>query len=113
MRIIHECSDRKTSLTAESIKCGTVEGVQIPSVYKSGDLQEIKMQSQVFSAGINGYAEEDLLRIVRDRIEYYQSTDFSCVENVFLIESINSALLAISERKKERKSRNVYSKDEI
>lgn len=57
--------------------------------------------------GVNGVTNEDLLNIVRLRLEAFQNSEFKCVENNIAIQSIKTALYALEHRTTKRTSRGV------
>lgn len=57
--------------------------------------------------GVNGIQNEDLLAIVIDRLEGFQSGDFACEENAEAKEAIELALSILQKRTQKRKERGV------
>lgn len=57
--------------------------------------------------GINGCSQEDLLLIVIDRLESFQSGDFACRENAIAKTKCEEALLWLNRRTDERIKRGV------
>ena len=60
--------------------------------------------------GVNGCQNEDLLEIVADRLNGFQSGDFSCRENAIALTHIQTALLWLYKRTSDRVSRGVEGK---
>ena len=58
-------------------------------------------------AGINGVCNEDLINMVIDRLEHFQSSPFSCRENALAITKLEEALLWLRKRTMERENRGV------
>ena len=92
---------------------GTTNQYYISPVNKAEDVLDgefgyIKFQSgPVKEAGINGCHQEDLLIIVLDRLESFQSGDFKCRENALAITKIEEALHWLNHRTAARVSRGV------
>lgn len=61
--------------------------------------------------GVNGCQNEDLLAIVIDRLEGFQSGDFACDNNEAALEFCRSALYLLEARTKERKERGVEGRN--
>jgi len=57
--------------------------------------------------GVNGCHNEDLLAIVLDRLQSFQSGDFKCRENALAITKIEEALHWLDHRTKDRERRGV------
>lgn len=57
--------------------------------------------------GVNGVTNEDLLHIVKTRLEYFQSSEFACEENELALFQINKALEQLNKRTAKRKERGV------
>lgn len=57
--------------------------------------------------GVNGCTQEDLLEIVKHRLESFQSGDFACIENAESLHHVNLALKYLNDRTKDRQDRNV------
>lgn len=55
----------------------------------------------------NGAFIEDLLRIVRYRLQFYQGSRFSCRENALALTKVEEAIHWLESRTMERESRNV------
>ncbi len=76
-------------------KCGTIYS----SVrFQNGPIKEF---------GINGCTQEDLLEIVVDRLESFQSGDFRCRENAIALTKIQEAIHWLNHRTPDRKKRKV------
>ena len=71
-------------------------------------LGEIKFQNgPILEIGINGVMNEDLLAIVLDRLQCFNSSNYCCRENSCAITKIEEALMWLNERTKKRERRNV------
>jgi len=55
----------------------------------------------------NGAFVEDVLHVVEQRIQFYQSTKFSCRENALALTHIQEAIHWLEHRTKERERREV------
>ena len=81
---------------------------------KSGNiLCEIHFQSKPVSEGVDGIFNEDLLLIVKKRLEKFQEGKFACESNVEAIKAIDEALAALRRRTNDRKERNVLGTYEV
>lgn len=58
-------------------------------------------------AGVNGVMNEDLLHMVKVRLEGFQASPFKCEENQKALDHINAALEALESRTKKREKRGV------
>ena len=71
-------------------------------------LQEVLFQhGPVKENAINGIFNEDLLVIVIDRLEGFQSGDYNCRENAIAKTKIEEALMWLRKRTDDRKRRGV------
>ena len=61
----------------------------------------------------NGAFVEDILAVVKDRIEFYQKSKFACGENDLAIQLIDKALARLDERTKDRETRQVEGTHEV
>ena len=61
----------------------------------------------------NGAFVEDILAVVKDRIEFYQKSKFGCEENEKAISYIELALEKLDERTKNREKRQVEGTHEV
>ena len=57
--------------------------------------------------GVNGCQNEDLIAIVIDRLQGFQSGDFNCRENAIAITKLEEAMLWLNKRTNDRISRGV------
>lgn len=62
--------------------------------------------------GINGCQQEDLLKIVIDRLRSFQAGDFSCRENAIALIKCEEALHWLESRTRDRIKRGVEGKTE-
>ena len=60
----------------------------------------------------NGAFVEDVLLCVKKRIEFYQASKFACMENAQALESVQTAIKALEDRRKDRRDRGVEGKHE-
>lgn len=64
-------------------------------------------------AGINGVMDENLLTILIDRLEGFQSGPYSCEENAEALTSIQYALAVLEKRTAGREARGVEGTHEV
>jgi len=57
--------------------------------------------------GVNGCFHEDLIAIVIDRLQSFQSGDFACRENALALTKLEEALLWLNHRTNDRQKRGV------
>ena len=62
--------------------------------------------------GVDGCFMEDLLAIVIDRLEGFQSGDFRCRENALALTKIQEAMHWLNHRTQDRQNRGVEGKNE-
>ena len=67
------------------------------------DLQE----GPIEECGVNGCCNEDLLNIVKVRLEGFQASEFACRENAIALTKIDEALLWLHHRTNKRVARGV------
>jgi hypothetical protein len=67
----------------------------------------LNFQNQPFSQGVNGISIEDLLYICVDRLNEFQKGGLACEYNKNAIKDINSAILELEKRTKDREKRKV------
>lgn len=71
-------------------------------------LGEISFQNgPVKESGINGLQNEDLLAIVADRLEGFQTGDFPSSENALALDRVLGAMSALESRTRQREIRGV------
>ncbi len=70
-------------------------------------LTQITFQKGPKEQGVNGVHNEDLIAIVIDRIEGFQSGDYECSENQTALEHMRKALEALNDRTAAREKRGV------
>lgn len=63
--------------------------------------------------GVNGVTEENLLAIVANRLENFQSSDFACKENHLALIHIEEAIMWLKKRTAEREIRGVEGTNEV
>ena len=75
---------------------------------EANDFGFIKFQEgPIKECGVNGCHNEDLLVIVLDRLQSFQSSDFSCRENALAITKLEEALHWLNARTSDREKRGV------
>lgn len=74
------------------------EAIFADVLFQEGPIKESK---------INGCHNEDLIAIVLDRLEGFQSGNYACVENANAILNLKSALTWLNNRTKARQDRGV------
>jgi hypothetical protein len=57
--------------------------------------------------GVNGVTNEDLLHMVKTRLEYFQLSEYACEENELALYHINKAIEKLNKRTDKRKERGV------
>lgn len=62
---------------------------------------------------ISGLLDEDLLEIVRHRLQYFQKGAYASRENACALTHIEEALLFLEKRTNDRAERNVLGTDEV
>lgn len=60
--------------------------------------------------GVNGIVMEDLLSIVIDRLNHFQSKGFACEENAQALTKLEEAMHCLNNRTKDRQTRGVEGK---
>jgi hypothetical protein len=74
-------------------------------------LTEIHFQKgPIQENGINGCQNEDLIAIVIDRLQGFQSGNFKCRENEMALAKLDEALLWLNKRTTDRQNRGVEGK---
>ncbi len=63
--------------------------------------------------GVNGCQNEDLISIVIDRLQGFQSGKFACEENATALTKLEEALTTLQSRTNKRKARGVEGKNII
>jgi len=58
-------------------------------------------------SGVNGIMNEDLIAIVIDRLQGFQSGDYKCRENAIALTKLEESLLWLRKRTMDRERRNV------
>lgn len=95
--------------------CHRYQVVGVPNDdVQDGVFVRVKFQEgPVGETGVwNGCQNEDLLRIVEDRLQGFQSGDFPCIENKIALEAVQQAIEALESRTRDRKDRGVGGKNE-
>lgn len=73
--------------------------------------QAISFQKEpIKEAGVNGIQSEDLLAIVIDHLQGFQSGTFSCRETAIVLTKCQEALMWLDKRTADRKARGVEGK---
>ena len=57
--------------------------------------------------GVNGVTNEDLLHMVKTRLEFFQLSEYACGENELALYHINKAIEQLNKRTAKRKERGV------
>lgn len=98
--------DDATTIIAEDV---AFNAPHTYGIYKEGELVgEVNFQrGPIKDNGYNGVTNEDLINIVKDRLEHFQNSEFNCSENAYAIDHLNKALWSLESRTKNRKARNV------
>jgi len=66
----------------------------------------------IMESGPNGCQNENLLAIVIDRLQGFQSGDFKCRENALALTKCEEALMWLNKRTSDRRARGVEGKSE-
>lgn len=64
-------------------------------------------EGPIKECGVNGVANEDLINMVIERLEYFQNSEFRCRENACAITKLEEALLWLRKRTMGREQRGV------
>ena len=90
----------------------------IRKVKEESDIEECELIKIQFQNGarkknesIHGVIDTDLLEIVKNRLEFFQSGDFATRENAIAITHIETALLYLNKRVEDRIEREVLGTD--
>lgn len=81
-----------------------------PSEYDGTEEEFAKINFQngsIKESGVNGCQNEDLIAIVVDRLQGFQNGDFKCRENAIALTHLETALLWLNKRTKDRIDRGV------
>ena len=82
---------------------GACHEYQILSAETEIPFAEISFQNgPVKENGINGIRDEDLINILIDRLEGFQTSDFACRENEIVLEKLEESLKALNIRTAKR-----------
>jgi len=77
-------------------------------------LGEVLFQNgPVKAAGVNGIHNEDLIAIVIDRLDGFQSGEFACLDNAVAKKFLEEALATLRKRTNDREARGVEGTNEI
>ncbi len=77
-------------------------------------LASIRFQSGPLKENaVNGITNEDLIAIVIDRMEGFQSGQYSCKENSVALSKLEEALFWIEKRTRDREERGVEGRNEV
>ena len=77
------------------------------------DFAKVSFQNgPIGEAGANGCQNENLLAIVIDRLQGFQSGDFKCRENALALTKCEEALMWLNKRTADRRARGVEGKSE-
>ncbi len=88
-----------------------ISPVDLPKDQVVGDYGFARFQNgPIGEAGANGCFMEDLLNIVVDRLESFQSGDFACRENALALTKVQEALHWLNHRTADRIDRDVEGK---
>ena len=93
----------KTSEGQTVYEAGEIDGLRIPLRMQHGTLLE---------NGVNGLMLEQLLFVVKDRLEDFQAGDFACEENEIALIATKNALDMLEARARARIAQGVEGKHE-
>ena len=91
----HKYEIHRNQTTEECGKQGSLIGV---INFQNGPIKE---------AGVNGVMNEDLIAIVIDRMQGFQSGQYACRENAVAITKLEEALMWLRKRTQDREDRGV------
>lgn len=93
----------------EVVEKTPVEGV----TDNSDDLDSLQFQYDTIEAvGVQGWTNEALLAVLKDRLEGFQAGPFPCKENADALDFVESALVVLERRTADRRARGVEGKHE-
>lgn len=88
--------------------CHEYEVSSLASVKSLRSFARVSFQNgAIKESGVNGCHNEDLIAIVIDRIEHFQSGEFSCAENAHVLECLREAMRYLDIRTNDRQKRGV------
>ncbi len=93
--------------SVDPVKSGNENGFMTAGmriVFQNGPIKEV---------GVNGVMNEDLIAIVIDRLEGFESGDYACSENATALKSLENALFELNYRTKQREARGVEGTHEL
>ncbi len=86
----------------------------IPAAVENNSIANIHFQQgPTNEVGLNGVYHDDLLAMVIDRLQGFQSGDYACRENAIAITKIEEAMHWLKHRADDRKNRGVFSSSKI
>ena len=106
-RVFHE--EDYTSKAPHHFEVYTDRGEPVPKLVGKVDFQE----GPIKEAGVNGVMDEDLLVMIKCRLEHFNQTEFRCKENSMSITKIEEALLWLRKRTMDREDRGVEGTHEV
>ena len=103
------CSENHTKIVKEDDNT-----YDIVKVSNNTAMVSIKFQNGATQeTEINGILMEDLLHIVKDRLEGFNQGDWRCKENSMAITKIEEALLWLNKRTNDRRESGKYGTSEV
>lgn len=84
-------------------------GQQVPRLVGKVDFQK----GPIKEAGVNGVMNEDLLAMVKCRLEHFNQTEFRCRENSMAITKIEEALMWLRKRTTDREQKGIEGTHKI
>jgi hypothetical protein len=98
----------RTKVEANDLVFNAPHHYVIKAIENDNVLGEVKFQrGPILENGVNGITNEDLLAIVIDRLQHFQSSEYSCRENSVAITKLQEAQMWLEERTKNRVRRGV------
>ena len=67
--------------------------------FQNGPINEV--------GGVNGGFQEDLMAIIRDRLEHFQKGDYACRDNAVALTKLEESIMWLNKRTAERERRGV------
>lgn len=108
MKTISENEYTKVTCTDEPGEGGVCHKYDVLSTEHHEELSWIQFQNgPIKEHGVNGCQNEDLLKIVIDRLEHFQRGNFACEENNDALYHCRKALERLNYRTEDRKKRGV------
>ncbi len=112
MRKLDIGTEKYTTVYAMDEK-GAGNANHVYDVSKKVDVDELVIQTIKFQKGaikehgVNGVMNEDLIAMVIDRLQGFQSGQYACRENAIALTKLEECLMWLRKRTEDREKRNV------